>query len=100
MTAAAGFKPGLAAFDVEELLRAEVGAETGLGDDIVGELERGSRRDDRIAAMRDVGERAAVDERRRALEGLHEIGLHRVLEQRRHRALGLEVARRDRALVA
>ncbi len=35
-----GLQPGLAALDVEELLGAEVGAEAGLGDDVVGELER------------------------------------------------------------
>ena len=33
-------KPGLAAFDVEEFLGAEIGAEAGFGHDIVGELER------------------------------------------------------------
>ena len=41
----AGVEAGLAALDVEELLGAEVGAEAGLGDDVVAELERrrGSR---------------------------------------------------------
>ena len=38
---AGGLEPGLAALDVEELLGAEVGAEAGFGDDVVGELERG-----------------------------------------------------------
>ena len=42
--------------------------------------------------MRDVGERAAVDERRGMLEGLHEVRLQRVLEQRGHRALCIQVA--------
>ena len=35
---------GLAAFDVEEFLGAEVGAEAGFGHHVIGELERGGRR--------------------------------------------------------
>ena len=42
--------------------------------------------------MRDVGERAAVDEGGRAFERLHQVGRQRVLEQRGHRAMRLEVA--------
>jgi hypothetical protein len=83
---------GLAALDVEELLRAEIGAEAGLGHHIVGELQRRARRDHRVAAMGDVGERAAMDEGRIALQRLHQVGLQRVLQQHRHRAVGLEVA--------
>ena len=49
--------------------------------------------------MRDVGEGAAVHERGRALERLHEVRLERVLEQGRHRALGVQVVRRDRLIV-
>ena len=55
---AIGLQPGLAAFDVEEFLGAEIGAEAGLGDDVIGELERGLGGDHRVAAMRDIGERA------------------------------------------
>ena len=91
---------GLAAFDVEELFGAEVGAEAGFGHHIVGELQRGRGGDHRIAAMRDVGERAAMHEGRIVLQRLHEIGLHGVLEQHRHGAVGLEVASIDRRLVA
>ena len=93
-----GFEPGLAALDVEEFLRAEIGAEPRLGDDIVGELERGFGRHDRIAAVRDIGERAAMDQRRRAFERLDEIGLDRLLEQGRHGALRLQLGRRHRRL--
>ena len=49
--------------------------------------------------MRDVGERAAMHERGRAFERLHEIGLDGVLEQRRHRPFGLEFGRRHEPLV-
>ena len=69
----------LAALDVEELLGAQVGAEAGFGDDIVGELQRRRGGDHRVAAMRDVGERAAMDEGRVVLQRLHQVRLHRVL---------------------
>ena len=95
-----GLQPGYAAFDVEEFLRAEVGAEAGFGHDVVAELERGARRDGGIAAVGDVGERAAVHERRRSFERLHEIGFERVLEQRGHRSFAPDLGRRHRLLVA
>ena len=50
--------------------------------------------------MGDVGERAAMDEGRVVLEGLHQIGRDRVLQQHGHGAIGLEVAGIDRLLVA
>ena len=73
-----GLQARLAALDVEEFLRAEIGAEAGLGDDVVGELQRRRGRDHRVAAMGDVGERAAVDEGRIVLQRLHEVRLHGV----------------------
>ncbi len=91
-------QPGLAAFDVEEFLGPEIGAEARLGDDVIGELQPRSRRDDRIAAVRDVGEGAAVHDRRDALQGLHEVRAHREPQQRRHRASRLEIAHGDRLL--
>jgi hypothetical protein len=90
----------LAALDVHELLGPEVGAEPGLGDDVVRELQRRARRHHRVAAMRDVGERSAVDERRVVFQRLHQVWRERVLQHGRHRAVGLEVARQDRLLVA
>ncbi len=89
---AIGFQPGLAALDVEEFLRAEVGAEAGLGHHVIRELQRGGRRRHRVAAMRDVGERAAVDEGGRAFERLHEVRRDCVLQQRRHGAVTLQFA--------
>ncbi len=100
ITTASGRKPALAALDVDELLRAEVGAEAGLGHDVVGELQRGLRGDDRVAAVGDVGERPAVDEGRVVLQRLHQVGRERVLEQHRHRPVHLQVARAHRLLVA
>ncbi len=93
-------QPRDAALDVEELFRPEVRAKARFGDDIIGELERRARRDNRVAAMCDIGEGSAMHERGRAFERLNEIGLERVLEQRGHRAFGLEVASGDRRSVA
>ena len=89
-------QPADAADDVEELLHAHVGAEAGLGHRVVAELERGARRDEGVVAVRDVGERAAVEERGLALERLDEVRLDRVLEQDGHRARSLELLGRDR----
>ncbi len=61
----------------------------------VAELERGRGRQHRVAAMRDIGERPAVHEGGRAFQRLHQIGGQRLLEQRRHRAMRLEVAGAD-----
>ena len=66
-------------------------AEARLGDDDVAELERDAVGDERVVAVRDVRERAAVDEGRLALERLDEVRLDRLLEQHRHRARGLQL---------
>ena len=83
-----------AADDVDELLEAHVGAEAALGDDVVAQLEAEPVADQRAVAVRDVGERAAVDERRLPLERLDEVRLQRVGQQRGHRAGGAELLRR------
>ena len=93
-------EPGLAALDVEEFLGAEIGAEAGFGHHIIGELERGGGGEHRVAAMRDIGEGAAVDEGGRAFQRLHQIGRERVLQQRGHRPLRLEFAGAHRLTVA
>ena len=61
-------------------------AKPGLGDHVVAELERDAVGDERVVAVRDVRERAAVDERRLPLERLHEVRLDRVLEDDGDRA--------------
>src|SRR5699024_1686498 len=52
--------------------------------------------DEAVAAVRDVGEGATVDERRGAAEGLHEVGVQRVAQQGGERALDRKVAYGDR----
>ena len=95
-----GLDAGLAALDVEELLRPEIGAEAGLGHGVVGEPHRELRGQHAVAAVGDVGERAAVDQRRVVLERLHQVRLDGVLQQRGHRAVGLQIGGGDRLLLA
>jgi hypothetical protein len=94
-TEAAGSQSGLAAFDVEKLLRPEIGAETRLGHDVVGELQGGLCGDHRIAAVRDVRKGTAVDEGRGVFDRLDQIRGEGILEQRRHRPVGLEIGGGD-----
>ncbi len=100
ITAASGFEAGLAALDVEEFLCAKIGAETGFGNDKIGKLERRCGRHHRVAAMGDIGKRPAMHEGGIVFHRLHQIGLHRVFQQHRHRTIGLDVAAIDRRLVA
>src|SRR5207249_10215093 len=62
-------------------------------------LFRSLRRDDGVAAVGDVAERAAVNERRPALERLDEVGIDRVLQKQGHRTVRLQVARPNGRLV-
>src|SRR5262249_42893817 len=93
-------KAGFAALDVEELLATEIGAESRFGHDIIAELERGSGGQHGIAAVGDVGKWPAVYEGGRAFERLHQVGRERLLEQRGHGALGLELAGAHRFAIA
>ena len=54
--------------------------------DVLAELQPDAVGDERVVAVGDVRERPAVDERRLALERLHEVRLDRVLEDDGHRA--------------
>ena len=84
-------QPAEAADDVEELLHPHVGAEARLGDHVVAELHPDQVGDQRVVAVRDVRERAAVHQARLALERLDQVRLDRVLEQHGHRAGRAEV---------
>ena len=91
---------GLAAFDVHEFLGSEIGPEAGLGHHIIRQFQGRLRRNHRVAAMRDVGERAAMDKGRVVFQRLHQIRLQRLRQQHRHRAIGLDVAAKDWRAVA
>ena len=94
-----GLQPRLTAFDVQEFFRSEIGAETRLGDRVIAQRHGGFGRDDRIAAVCDVGERSAVDQRGRTFQRLHEVGRERVFQQRRHRADRTDLPGSDRFFV-
>ena len=95
MQAASGSEARGPALDVEELLGAHVGPEAGLGAHDVVRDERQPVGEDRVVAVGDVAERAAVDERRAALERLEQVRLERVAQQHGHRAGDPEVLGRD-----
>ena len=89
----------LPALDVEELLAPQVEAEACLRDGVVAERHREPRRDHAVAAVRDVAERAAMDDRRAALFRLDQVRLERIAQHRRHRARSADVTRGDRLAV-
>ena len=55
-----GAQTGLATLDINELLGTQIGSESCFSNDIVGELQCSLSGDDGVAAVRDVGERAAM----------------------------------------
>ncbi len=85
-----------ATFDVEEALRAHVGAEPGLGYQKVAAVNADEVRDDRRVAGGDVAERTRVHQHRRVLERLQQVGLDGVAHDHGHRAGGEDVLRADR----
>ena len=68
-----------AALDIEELFRAEVRAEAGLRDRIIGELQGNSCRSDRITSVRNIRERSAMDKGRCMLKRLDQIRFQSIL---------------------
>ena len=59
-----------AALDVQELLCSQVGTEAGLGDGVIPQLQGSLGGHDRVTAVGNVGEGAAVDEGGGPLQGL------------------------------
>ena len=91
-----GGEVGSPAFDVAEFFGPQIGTKAGLGDGKIGERECRLGSGNRIAAVCNVGKRSAMNERRRAGNGLHQIGTNGIDEQCRHRAGGLQIAGSDR----
>ena len=81
----------LASENVKKFFRAQIRAETRLGYDIIRQSQRRPRRDDRACAMCDIRKRAAVHQRRRVFQRLHQIRQHRVFQYRRHCARGVQL---------
>ena len=90
-----GLQVRQAALDVEEFLSTKVGAETGFRNGVVAQRHGHARSDNRIAAVGDIREGAAMDECRRAFERLHEVRLERIFQERAHGALGVQLASGD-----
>ena len=81
--------------DVHELLRPQVRGEPCLHHHIVPEAQGRTGGGDGVGAVGDVGEGASVDEGGDVFDGLHEVGLDGLLQQRRHGPLGLQVRSGD-----
>ena len=79
------------AFDIKELLSPEVSAEAGLRDDVIRQFQGCCGSDQGVAAMRNVGKRAAVDQHRGVFEGLHEVRLDRFLHDHGRGPVNMEV---------
>ena len=84
---------GHAALDIQEFLRAQVGAEAGFRNGIIRHLQGRFGGSDRVAAVGDVGERSAMDQGGRMLDGLDQVGTESVLEQGHHGADGVQLLR-------
>ena len=87
------------ALDVQELFRAQIRAEAGLSHSVIAQLQGHAGGGDGVAAVGDVGEGTAVDQRGRTLQCLHQIGLQCVLQQGGHSALCLQIVGGDRLAV-
>ena len=91
-----GPQAGQAALDVEKLLRPQVGGKARLGNGIVPQFQGHPGGGDAVASVGDVGKGPAVDQGRGVLQGLHQVGLQRILQQGRHGPLRLEIVGRHR----
>ena len=93
-------QPPFTTLDIEEFLGPQIGAKSGFRDDVVSQLKPRLRRHQRIAAVRDIGKRPAVHQARVVFHCLHQIRLQRILEQRRHGALHVQVVDCDGFVVS
>ncbi len=83
------------ALHVEEALGSHVGAKACLGEHEVCRADPDLIGDDRGVARRNIAERARVDQDRRVLGGLEQIRPGGIFQDHGHRAVGLEIRRRD-----
>ena len=95
-----GTKTGHTALDIQELLRAEVSAESCFCDSVIRKLHSHLCSSYRVASVSDVGERTAVYDRGHVFKRLYQIGLEGVLEKSCHSALSVQVACCDGLLLA
>src|SRR3712207_4681415 len=70
-----GLKSGLTTLDVQKFLSAQVGTETGLRHHVIAQTQGHLRGQNAVTSMRNVGKGATMNKGRRALYGLHKVGL-------------------------
>ena len=84
-----GLESAGSALEVQELLGAQIGAKPGFSNYPVGVAQGHARCNQRVGSLRDVGKGSAVQNRRVALERLHQVGFDGVAHQNRHGIGGL-----------
>ena len=72
---------GKAALDIQELLSTQVCTEASLGYHHISKLQGKLGSHDGVAAVGDIGKRAAMDQGRSALQSLHQIWLDGILKE-------------------
>ncbi|CDC62846.1 uncharacterized protein BN660_01714 [Clostridium sp. CAG:448] len=93
------FEPRHTAFDVQELFRSEVGAESRLGDRVVPGLQCHACRQHGIAAVGNIGKGTAMYKCGSPLQCLYQVGFERVAQQRSHGACRVQIAGSYRTVV-
>ena len=76
---------------IEEFFRSEIGTEARFRNGIVRAFQCQTRCSHRVAAVRDIRKRSAVDKRGRAFKRLNEVRFYRVLQKRGHCANRLQI---------
>ena len=84
LAAAFSFCTGVAALDIQKLLCAQIGTETGLSDGIVGQRKAQLGSQHAVAAVGDVGKGTAVDDGGVVFQRLYKVRVQRVLQQGGH----------------
>ena len=92
-------KSCLAAFDIVEFLRTEVGAETSLCDCVVAIGHSHLSSNHRVATVCNIGKRTAVHKCRSVFEGLHKVRIKRIFEQHSDGASHAEVVYSERLIL-
>ena len=89
-----------AALDIKKFLGTKVCPESGLGNNIVTQLECGFGCNDGIASMCDIRKRATMNKCRIVFQCLYQIGCKSVFQQNSHRPFPFYIAGMDRRSVA
>ncbi len=80
-----GSQTAVTALDIEELLRADVSTETRLGKQIIATLDTDQIGEDAAVAVRDIGKRTSMDQRRCIFQCLQQVRPQRIFHQDSHR---------------